>query len=175
MTLYLRLLIILIKILFAPKKQPMEKSVVNFRVLPTDCDLNFHMTTPRYPAFMDAASIHLFGQMEILDKLLKRRCFPINNAIHVTYIRSIKPFEKFTVVSRMVTWDDKYWYKEHRFEVDGDLRAYGIARGVVICRGTVASTSDVVALTGEDLIPPPFPEKILKWKEFLDNKKLQTS
>lgn len=174
MTLYLRLLIIMIKILFGPKKHPLEKSVVNFRVLPTDCDLNFHMTSARYAAFMEAATIHLMGQMEILDALLKRRCFPVNNAINVTYIRSIKPFEKFTVVSRIVTWDNKYWYKDHRFEVDGELRAYGIAKGVFICRQAVVSISDIVALTGEELVPPPIPESILKWKEFLESKKEKT-
>jgi len=175
MTLYLRLLIIMVKILFGPRKHPLEKSVVNFRVLPTDCDLNFHMTSARYAAFTEAATIHLMGQMEILDELLKRRCFPINNAINVTYIRSIKPFEKFTVVSRIIAWDDKYWYKDHRFEVDGELRAYAIARGVVICRRAVASISDIVALTGEDLVSPPFPENVLMWKEFLDTKKVQAS
>lgn len=175
MTLYLRLLIILFKVWFGPKKHPLEESIVRFRVLPTDCDLNFHLTTSRYPAFMEAATIHLMGQMGILGKLLKRRCFSINNGIDITYIRSIKPFERFTVVSRMVTWDNKYWYKEHRFEVDRELRAFAIARGVVVCRRAVASMGDIAALTGEDLVAPPFPETVLKWKEFLEAKKVRAS
>lgn len=175
MNLYLRLLIILFKIQFGPKKHPLEESVVHFRVLPTDCDLNFHLTSSRYPAFMEAATIHLMGQMGILGKLLKRRCFPINSGINITYIRSIKPFERFAVVSRIVTWDEKYWYKEHRFEVGRELRAFAIARGVVVCRRAVTSLGDIAALTGEDLVAPSPPETVLKWKELLEAKKARAS
>jgi acyl-CoA thioesterase FadM len=175
MTLYFRLLLILLKIQFGPKKHPLEESIVHFRALPTDCDLNFHVTTSRYPAFIEAATIHLIGQMGILGKLLKRRCFPINNGVDIAYIRSIKPLEKFAVVSRLVTWDNKYWYKEHRFEVDGELRAFAIARGVVVCRRAVASIGDIAALIAEDLVAPPFPETVLKWKEFLEAQKVRAS
>ena len=114
-------MIIFFKIIFSQKRHPLDIFISNFRVLPTDCDLNFHLTSSRYPAFIEAASIHQMGQMGILSKMLKRVCFPINSNYDVTYIRPIKPFEKFRVVSRIVTWDEKYWYKEHRFEVDGEL------------------------------------------------------
>lgn len=175
MTLYFRLVIILFKIWLGSKIHPLDQSTVHFRALPTDCDLNLHMTTSRYPAFMDAATIHLMGQMGILGRLLRRHCFPINSNIAITYIRSIKSFERFTVVSRIVTWDDKHWYKEHRFEVDGELRAFAMARGVVVCRRATASMGDITALTGEELAVPPFSETVLKWNEFLETKKAHSS
>ncbi len=175
MTLYVRLLIVLFKVWLGPKKHPLDACVTHFRALPTDCDLNFHVTTSRYPAFMEAATIHLMGQMGILGRLLRRRCFPINAGINITYIRPIKPFERFTVVSQIITWDEKYWYKEHRFEVDGELRALGMARGVVVCRQGVTSLGDITALTGEHLIPPPFPEIVLKWRDLLEAKKARAS
>ena len=108
------------------------------------------------------------GQNGILGKLLKRRCFPINATYDVSYFRPIKPFEKFSVTSRIITWDNKYWYKEHRFEVDGELRAFGMARGVVVCRRVVTSMQEIVALTGEHLDAPPVPEAVLKWRDFLE-------
>lgn len=175
MTLYFRLLIILFKIWFGPKKHLLDECITHFRVLPTDCDLNYHLTSSRYLSFLEAATIHMMGQMGLLGKLLTRRCFPINASVEVTYIRSIKPFEKFSVASRIVTWDEKYWYKEHRFEVSGELRAFAMARGVVLCRGAVTALGDVAALTGENPVAPPFPEAVLKWREFLEAKKLHVS
>ena len=174
MTLYFRLLIIMFKIFFSPKRHPLDIFISNFRVLPTDCDLNFHLTSSRYPAFIEAATIHQMGQMGILGKMLKRGCFPINANYDVTYIRPIKPFEKFRVVSRIVTWDDKYWCKEHRFEVDGELRAYGMARGVIVCQKVVTSMEEIIALTGEQLNTPDVPEAVLKWESFLKAKKEQS-
>ncbi len=128
----------------------------------------------RYPAFIEAASFHLAGQMGILGKLLKRRCFSINSNYSVTYIRPIKPFEKFRVVGRIVTWDDKYLYKEHRFEVDGELRAFGMARAVFVCKKVVTSMGEITALTGEQIIAPDVPEAVLKWEKFLEAKKEQS-
>ena len=174
MTLYFRLLILMFKIYFSPKKHTLDISITNFRVLPTDCDLNFHLTSSRYLAFMEVASFHLGGQTGILGKLLKRGCFPINANYAVTYIRPIKPFEKFSVVSRFVTWNDKYWYKEHRFEVDGELRAFGMARGVVVCKKVVTSMGEITALTGEQVITPDVPEAVVKWESFLKAKKEQS-
>ena len=174
MTLYFRLLILLFKIYFSPKRHPLDISITNFRVLPTDCDLNFHLTSSRYPAFMEAASFHHAGQMGILSKLLKRRCFPINVNYDVTYIRPIKPFEKFSVVSRTVTWNDKYLYKEHRFEVDGELRAFGMVRAVFVCKKVVISMGEIKALMGEQVITPDVPEAVLKWESFLKAKKEQS-
>jgi len=175
MTLYFRLLMILFKILLGPKRHPLDVSVTHFRALPTDCDLNLHVTSSRYVEFMDAATIHFMGQTGILGKLLKRRCFPFNAAHDLTYIRPIKPFEKFSVVTRFVTWDDKYWYKEQRFEVDGELRAVGMARGVVVCRGAVVSMREIAALTGENLVAPQAPEAVLKWRDLLEVKKAPAS
>lgn len=175
MTLYFRLLIIMFKILFSPKRHPLDIFISNFRVLPSDCDLNFHITSSRYPAFIEAASIHQMGQMGIFGKMLKRGCFPINANYDVTYIRPIKPFEKFRIVSRIVTWDNKYLYMEHRFEVDGELRAFGMARAVIVCKKVVTSMGKIMALTEEQLIAPDVPEAVLKWEIFLEAKKEQSS
>jgi pimeloyl-ACP methyl ester carboxylesterase len=65
-------MVILFKILFGPKRHPLDTSVTHFRALPTDCDLNLHLRSSRYIEFMDAATIHFMGQMGILGKLLKR-------------------------------------------------------------------------------------------------------
>ena len=53
MNLYFRLILVFIKSLFAGKRNPLEASVVHFRVWPLDCDVNLHLTNSRYFAFAD--------------------------------------------------------------------------------------------------------------------------
>ena len=48
----------------------------------------------------------------------------------------------------MVTWDEKYWYTEHSFEVDTEVRATAIARGVFGKDRNLISINDIAALTG---------------------------
>jgi hypothetical protein len=63
MNLYLRLICVLWKIWRLPRKGVFDESRVTFRVLPTDCDVNFHLNNGRYLAFMDLGRLHLTAQI----------------------------------------------------------------------------------------------------------------
>ena len=175
MNLYFRMLIIFLKIWSGQRKRWSEESVVNFRAWPIDCDVNFHLTGSRYIGIADLGRIHLLGQMGILGELLMRRWLPIVSEVDVSYIRSIKPFEKFRLITRILLWDRKYWYTEHRFEVHGQLRALLLVRGVFVCERDIIPIPDVAALTGEDPTPPPVSETIHQWKDLLKSKKCTPS
>ena len=175
MNLYFRLILVFIKSLFAGKRHPLEASVVHFRVWPLDCDVNLHLTNSRYFAFADLGRVHLLGQMGVLRPFLKRRWFPVNNATEISFIRPIEPLQKFRIVSRLVTWDDKYWYTEHKFEVAGTLHAVSLARGVIVRQATVVPVNDVIHLlnemTGETVSIPAPPVPVREWRELLSVKK----
>ena len=107
--------------------------------------------------------------------LYKRRWFPFASGIEITYIRPIIPFQKFKLRSRVVTWDEKYWYTEHWFEVDTEVRATAIARGVFVKDRNLISINDIAALTGKDPLAPPVPNVIKQWKILLQVKKDEIS
>lgn len=171
MSLYFRLLIVLIRSWLGPSKPWSEESELRFRVLPTDCDLNLHLTSSRYIALSDLGRIHLLGQTGILGDIIKRRWFPFSAGVEVTYIRPIQPFQLFTVRTRALTWDDKYWYSEHRFEVADELRAIVLTRGLFVCGRKLVSMAEIAALTAENPPPPPVPETVEQWQLLLDAKK----
>lgn len=93
--------------------------------------------------------------MERFNDLLKRRWFPFANGIEITYIRPIKPFQKFMLRSKIADWDEKYWYAEHFSEVDKIVCAIAIVRGVFLKGRNLVSMNDVVSLTHADPLPPP--------------------
>jgi len=175
MNLYFRILIVFVKIWLGLKKQWSEESALHFRALPFDCDVNLHLNSARYVGFADLGRIHLLGQIGILPGLLTRRWFPFASGVEITYIRPIKPFQKLRLRTRVLTWDEKYWYTEHIFEAGNQVRAIGIVRGVFVRGRDVVSMNEIAALTDENPASPPAPRIIEQWRQLLEAKKYEYS
>ena len=171
MNLYLRLLILLFRLIGLPRRGPLEESRVAFRVLPTDCDVNLHMNNGRYLSFMDLGRLHLVAQLGLLRVILRKRWGAALGAVEINFIRPLAPFQKFDLVTRLVTWDEKYGYMEHRFESGGVLCAHAFGKGLFLDkRGRVTNTAVAVEL-GYTGAPPPMPEELRIWAELGSAKK----
>lgn len=149
----------------------LDTSKVSYRALPSDCDINMHMTNSRYSAFMDLARTYMMGQMDLLTDFIKRGWMPIVNASEFTYIRDIKPLQKFEIETRVVGWDEKYFYIEHRFVSHRGLHAIAHVRGVFVCKGKQVDINKVVSTAGFEGTPPELPESVVIWKSLLEAKK----
>ena len=165
MNLYLRLLYVLWKIWRLPRKDVLEESRVSFRVLPTDCDINLHMNNGRYLSFMDLGRLHLIAQIGLLAMMARKRWKPVLAAAEIAFLRELAPFQKFDLVTRIVTWDDRYAYFEQRFESNGMLCGHAFAKGLFLERRGKVSNSAVLADLGYRGEPPPFPEQLRIWVE----------
>src|SRR5262249_49967517 len=99
------------------------------RVWPNDLDLNVHMNSGRYLSMMD------IGRVEILGRLRRKVCGrgwrPIAAAAPIRYRRSLLLFQRFTVRSRVICWDEKWLYFRHVVERHGELCAIGYVRGLL--------------------------------------------
>ena len=171
MNLYLRLLVLLIRLIGLPRKAPLEESRVGFRVLPTDCDINLHMNNGRYLAFMDLGRLHFVAQIGLLGLILRRRWGAALGAAEINFIRPLSPFQKFELVTRLVTWDEKYAYMEQRFEAGAALCAHAFVKGLFLDRGQRVRPPDVAAALGIAAAPPPLPEELRIWAELGNVKK----
>lgn len=171
MNLYLRLLYVLWKIWRLPRQGVLEESRVAFRVLPTDCDINFHMNNGRYLSLMDLGRVHMVAQIGLLSLVVRKRWRPMLAAAEIVFIRQLGPFQRFELVTRVVTWDDKYAYMEQRFESDGILCAHAFVKGLFLGKGRRISNSVVVAELGYTGEAPPFPEELRIWAEMGNVKK----
>ncbi|WP_025821460.1 thioesterase family protein [Shewanella marina] len=148
-------------------------SHIRYRALPSDCDVNFHLTNSRYPAFMDLARTFMLAEMGLLNKFLKLKWMPIVNAAEFTYIKDIKPFATFDIATKLVGWDEKYFYIEQRFESDKGLHCIVHVRGVFVCKRKQVPVADLVEQAGYVGEAPSLPPEVLKWKAFLEVKKQQ--
>lgn len=166
MNLYFRLIWILLRYLGFEKPSGEMQCRTPFRAWPLDCDINLHLTNARYLSFMDLARTHLIISAGIFGKLRKNAWLPVAGACEIRYFKSIKPLQRFEVITELVGWDEKYWYVEQRFESPGKLHARALIRGVFVGGGKVIPVQDAVALmdhpTQSHLTP-----LMLAWKELL--------
>jgi acyl-CoA thioesterase FadM len=174
MNLYLRLLYVLCKLWGLPRRGVLEESRVAFHVLPLDCDINFHMNNGRYLSFMDLGRLHLVAQIGLLRVIAKRRWMPVLAAAEINFIRQLAPFQSFDLVTRLVTWDEKYAYMEQRFESAGMLCAHAFVKGLFLDQGRRVRNTAIVAELGYEGEPPPCPEALRIWAE-LGNVKRQNA
>ena len=165
MNLYIRLLFLLLRIWRLPRRGLLKPSHAAFRIILNDCDINFHMNNGRYLSFMDLGRVHLMAQTGLLPVILKQRWIPVLTAADINFIRSLAPLQKFDLITRAVTWDEKYFYIEQKFESRGVLCAHAYVKGVFLRKGEKLSNFEIVATAGYTEAPPPMPEEMRLWAE----------
>ncbi len=140
-----------------------EEVAIRYRVLPTDLDLNGHMTNSRYLAIMDLVALELMARLGLLKVVLRRRWRPVLGGTLTTHRRSLKPFEVYTVRARVVYWDERWSFIEHRFERDGEVLAVGLGKSVFLGPDGAVPIDTVLGHLAGDLAKPECPEAVLCW------------
>lgn len=149
----------------------LDESRVRFTVFPHDCDLNFHLNAGRFISFMDVARMELLARMRLIRRLLKRGWRPVMGGIVVRYRRSILPFERFDVRSRVLGWDEKWIYLEHIVEKNGVFCASAYVRTVIRSKERTLAPSEILELAGAAGTPSPaLPEFVSTWRDAEDRR-----
>lgn len=131
MNLLLRMLVVVTTALMSRNSLDLlGESVLTFRVLPTDLDLNGHMNNGRYLTLMDLGRIDLTIRCGLMQQAMQRNWRPVVGGTIINYKRSLMPFEIYQLKTRLVYWDEKWVFLEQRFERNGVVVAVGIIKGV---------------------------------------------
>jgi len=171
MNLYFRMILVLLKSFFAKKISPLTTSQVSFRVFPFDCDLNFHLTNSRYFSFMDLGRMHYIGKLKITSKVLKNKWIPVLAGSEATFIRQVRPFQKVTISTQLLTWDEKYQYFYQRFTVNKKIVATALAKTAAFANGETVPSNKIVALVDGNIPAPPMPESVKLFRELGTHKR----
>jgi acyl-CoA thioesterase FadM len=164
-TQFLRTLRVFVGALRAPRIGLGEESAVEFCVLPADLDVNVHLNNGRYLALMDLGRFDLLIRGGLFGPMLRMRWRPLLGSAMVRYRRSLQPFQRFRLVSRLVCWDERWFVFEQRFESRGQLYALALARGLFRDRQGNIPPARVLAEAGILQESPPAPEYVSRWAE----------
>ncbi|WP_300426165.1 acyl-CoA thioesterase [Thalassolituus sp.] len=162
----LRFLLIFFRQKWNDSRDALATTRYYFRVMPWDMDLNMHLTNTRYPAFIDVGRVQWFAEIGLLPLIISNGWRTVVASQTVTFVREIKPFTKVEIESRVLYWDRKYLYSEHRFLVEGKLHCKALGRIALVRGGRVRSFSSLLQALdkyhGRDVkeyvAPEPTPE-----------------
>ncbi len=172
MTLLFRFLWTILKARFRSRIGPLDSSTVHFTVLPHDCDLNIHLNAGRFLSFMDISRVELLARMRVLRRVLKRGWRPVVGGAVIRYRKSVQPFERFSVQSRVVGWDEKWFYIEHTLNrADGSMAAIAYARTLLRKKDGTVHPRELIELMGlTDKVSPPLPSFVEDWRRAEDGR-----
>jgi len=147
---------------------------LRMRVWPNDIDLNLHMNNGRYLSIMDYARTHLLARTRLLERIVRSRWQPLVGAVWVTYRRSLPVFAAFTLTSRMVCWDERWFYMEQTFAGAKGQAAVGWVKGALRDAQGTLDPQRVIDGVAPGRTSPAMPEAIAEWNR-LTREKLQAS
>jgi acyl-CoA thioesterase FadM len=163
---FIRLFYTLIVASWRPKISFFDNAVTNLRVWPNDLDINFHVNNGRYLTLMDIGRFDLCWRAGLLQVALKRGWLPVLGTAQITFKKSLKPFQKFELHTKMFWWDEKWFYIEQTFYSGGELYARALVKGVFRSKGRNVSIKVIAEAMGIDLAFQEKPEVIADWNRF---------
>src|SRR5690606_12830033 len=94
------------------------ESRLAFRCLPTDIDSNMHLNNARYMMLADVGRIDIFARAGLLKLARQNKWAPMMGGLQAVYVREIRLWTKFEVVSTVETWEDTQVIGRHRFVLE---------------------------------------------------------
>jgi acyl-CoA thioesterase FadM len=168
MNLFFRMLRVLLRCWWASRLEPLDESVVRFRVWPQDLDVNFHMNNGRYLTVMDLGRLDLTLRMGFLPLFWGRRWLPMVGAATIRFQRPLKAFQRYELHTRILGWGEKWFFMEQRFTQGGKLIARGLIKGLLRGpEGNVPPDEILEALGRSGFAAPDLPAEVRAWDEFL--------
>lgn len=164
MNLLLRVLKTLLLGFFGRRIGVLEPSTIRFRVWPNDLDVNMHMNNGRYLTVMDLGRLDLMVRTGLARTALQRRWMPVLGGATIRFRRSLGPFQRFRLHSRLLGWDDKWLFIEQGFETDdGEAAAQALVKAAIVRGGRTVPTAELLAALGVDRASPPLPAYVVDW------------
>lgn len=148
MNLYLRLIYTIFISWRQGRANLAEAQDLSFRAWPHDLDINLHVNNGRYLTLMDLGRVQLMLRLGMGRKILAEGWMPVIGSVHMRYRRSLPPFKGFRLETRIVAWDEKWFYIEQKFLAGQELMAVGIVKGLFRSKTGTVPVATLLDLTG---------------------------
>ncbi|MBN9612912.1 MAG: thioesterase family protein [Actinobacteria bacterium] len=146
----------------------------HFRVWPTDLDVLRHMNNGKYLSIMDVARFDLMQRNGVLAVFKREGWYPVVVGQTISYRKSLNPWKRFTIESKIIGFDEQAVYLEQRFVRPdragaSEIYARAFVRARILRRGSAQQRSGVVGVdeiiekTGADRAAFQVPDQILAW------------
>lgn len=135
-----------------------DESRLQFRCLPTDIDPNLHLNNARYMMLADMGRLDIFFRSGLLGLARQHGWGPMMGGVQSVYVREIRLWRRFEVISTMETWVGTQALGRHQFVLDDGTPAATLltTAGVYDFRNRrFLAIDDVVTALGHEIEPRP--------------------
>ncbi len=165
MSILIRFLWVVITGYFKPRLGFCEPSTLGQIVWPIDLDTNIHMNNSRYLAVMDLGRIDWFFRAGGMKMMHRERMSPIVGGCMVRFRRSLGPFQRFELKTRMLGWDERWIYFEQIMHSKDGIACMAVQRTGFTKAGKLVAPSEISRLIGYHGADLPAPAWVAGWNE----------
>jgi acyl-CoA thioesterase FadM len=160
----LRTLLMMIASRQKPRTDFREVGRITMRVMPNDLDLLRHVNNGIYLSLMDLGRMDLMIRTGKWQELGRRGWYPVAASVTVTYRRSLRLWERYSLETKVIGFDEKAMYVEQRFVRDNEVYVSAIMRARFLKKtGGTVTIAELGELAGIDPTTMPIPEWIAAW------------
>src|SRR3990167_8323768 len=116
MNLFFRILLLLFSMPFKKPLTLSEVSELRFTVLPNDLDIYGNMNNGRYLTLMDLGRMDWIWRTGLRKAARDNHWNPLVAASTIRYKKSLTLWKRFTLRTRILGWDEKWFYIEQVFK-----------------------------------------------------------
>ncbi|MBA54062.1 MAG: hypothetical protein CMK89_06355 [Pseudomonadales bacterium] len=98
-----------------PSRHLLDWVFVPYRCMPWDLDANIHMNNVKYLKYLERGRVEHMIHTPWLTEMTSRGFKALIANTEISYVKEIKPFQRFKAETRISSWDEKYIYMEQLF------------------------------------------------------------
>lgn len=163
MNLLFRLVFVAALAVFRPRRALLCTSRLRLCVLPNDLDLNLHMNNGRYLSVLDLGKIDVMIRSGVAAIAYRRGWRPLVGGSVIRYRFGLGLFHRFQLMTRVLCWDEKWFYFQHRVETKRGIAAVALSKALLHDGVKSVSPGEVLADLDAGLMAPPLPHEVAEW------------
>ncbi len=138
---------------------------IHLRVLPGEIDFNLHMNNGRYFSAADIGRLDWGMRTNLWRKALRLGWRSVAGGSSARFARSLQPFRRYALDTRLLGWNEKWFFCEHRFIRKEQVYATVLVRYVFLSKRGSVPPQKVLQMTGHDGASPTLPDYMQRWHE----------
>ena len=136
-------------------------------VWPTDIDIFLHMNNGIYLTLLDLARFDLMKRSGTWQSLKKQKVHPVVVQETITFRKSLTPWLRFNIETKILGWDEMAFYVGQRFVVKGEIYAEAVVkvRFLISPKGTPTAKETIERMGGWPAPEPKLPDWVIEWNK----------
>ena len=137
--------------------EPGGESRLSFRCLPSDVDFNLHLNNARYLMLADLGRVDIFFRYGLFALMRRRNWAPMIGGVQIAFVREVRLWQRFELVSSIETWEGAQVLGRHRFALEnGETAAFAMTTAGVYDRTgkRFVAIDDVISALGHEARMP---------------------